>query len=122
MPFYDVSNGLRVYIGTRQRSRIQQHFADVICKLVAVPDSKVKDFMAAQPETLEVKRREQVVDLGDPLRHAVIIGVFRFEGELEKFPAKGAAHSAHAAISAQGRKVRVTFPQQPQSRFRVDRL
>ena len=84
MTFHHSSNRFRFYIWPRKRPRIEQHFSNVVCQLVAIPHSEMENLVPSEPDALQMKRSEQVVHLGNPLRHAVIIGVFSFEQELEQ--------------------------------------
>ena len=53
---YNVSDRFRVDIRARQGSLVEQHFADVVGKFVAIPDPEMKHLVTAQPDALQVKR------------------------------------------------------------------
>jgi hypothetical protein len=75
-------NPLGVEIPSTERPGIQQHFADVIRKNIAIPDAKMVKLVPAEKESLWMQRRNGMIDAGQPVRHTAVVGVFRFE---EKF-------------------------------------
>ena len=79
MPLYNLSDSRRIHIRARKRALVEQYLADVIRKLIAIPDSEVKDLVTTEPDTLQMKWPKHVVHLGNPLRHARVVGVFGLE-------------------------------------------
>lgn len=63
---------------------IQEHFTNVFRKLVPIPDPEMQQLMPAKEESFKAKRGEKMIDASDPLRHAVVIGIFRFKSELQE--------------------------------------
>lgn len=49
-------NLLSIQIGARKRLRIEQHFPHVVRELLAIPNTKVVEFLSPKKETLEMKR------------------------------------------------------------------
>ncbi len=62
---------------------IEQHLTDVIGEGVPVPDAKMIELVSAKKQSLQMQRRKEMVDLCYPLRHAVVVGILRFESKLE---------------------------------------
>src|SRR5262249_19906513 len=73
-------------IRTCEGLRIQQDFPDIVCERVAIPYPKMKQLVSSKKETLHVKRREEMIEPGKPLRHAGVVRVLRFEGRLQVSP------------------------------------
>src|SRR5271170_8405877 len=104
MAMDDSFDAFALEIGARERARIEEHFFDVVREDGAIPPAKMKEFVTAHPQALQVEGRESVIDLGDPLRHAVIISVFGLEGELQIGAVYGLGNGvvlSQAAVRAQ---------------------
>src|SRR2546426_316392 len=84
MSGYNLFHRTALKVGSVASSRIQEHFPQVTGELIAVPDPKMVEFVPAQKKLLQMQRSQNMIDLCQPLRHPVIIGVFRAEGELLK--------------------------------------
>src|SRR5438309_2338358 len=75
--------------------------------------------MPAEEEAFEVERREKMIDPGHPLRHPVIVGVFRLERELEETPGGHRGEmprvSIQAAVGADSPKGGISVCNQPEA-------
>src|SRR5690242_8261681 len=80
------------------RARVEQHFFHIIAELVAVPDAEMIKLVPPQEELFQVQRRKGMIDFGQPLRHPVIISIFRAKSEL-LIEVIGAAGEWQRAIS-----------------------
>jgi hypothetical protein len=109
MTFHYRSNRFRFYIWPRKGPRIEQHFSDVVCQLVAIPHSEMENLVPPEPDALQVEWSKQVVHLSDPLWHPVIVGIFSLEQELKQASSEYAIEPANATIGAQFGKRRVSF-------------
>src|SRR5262245_53796357 len=94
MSMDDGFQSLSLQIGPGQTARIQQHLLNISSQGIAVPKPEVEDFMPAKKKALQVERRERMVNTRNPMWHAHVIGVFRFELEFEK----GAGSLAHKSV------------------------
>ena len=65
-----------------QRERIKQHLLQVGRHFVAVPNTEVSDFVPPQEQLFEPQRSKDVIESCQPLRHSVIVGIFRLKSEL----------------------------------------
>jgi len=59
----------------------------------------------AEEEPFETERREQMIDPSHPLGHAVVVGILRFERELEDAPRSRGGNPS--LVSAEARSVRI---------------
>ena len=84
MPLYDRFDAFPVEVRPRQSPGIKQHLSDIFSKCVAVPHPEMSEFVPTEEKPLKVKAREHVIRPGDPLRHPVVVRVFRFESKLEE--------------------------------------
>src|SRR5215469_16708392 len=98
VPLHNSSHAFPVHVGARERTRIEQDLPDIIRQIIAVPDPEVKELVTTKQDALEVQLCKQVVHPGYPLAHAVVVCVFRLEGEVEQPPGKYAVESPEAAI------------------------
>src|ERR1039458_5025468 len=89
----DCFDALPLQVRTGKRARIEQHLLDVICQTVAVPDAVVVHLVSPQEETLQLQRRERMIEPGEPLRHSVVIGVLGLECELLVIPVNPASQA-----------------------------
>src|SRR5580700_9684543 len=85
---HDAFQGLLFDVWTRQCTRVEQYLANISGKRITIPDAEVVELVPAEEEPLQAKSREGVIGAGNPLRHPVIVRVFRFEGELLVFVAQ----------------------------------
>src|SRR5208337_181023 len=67
-------DALPLQIRTRQRARIKQHFLDIAGQNVAVPNPVMVQLMSTEKETLQFQWRKEMIEPGQPLRHAVVKG------------------------------------------------
>src|SRR2546425_12966518 len=83
----------------------------------------MKQLVPTEKEAFEVERREQMIDPGQPLRHPVVVGVFRLERELEETSGgrrvEASCASADAAVSPDPTKRWIAFADQPQANVAV---
>src|SRR5689334_2404553 len=86
---------LSLKIGPGQAPRIQQSFLYISSQRVAVPNAEMEDLVSPEEKAFEMKSREPMVNACDPLRHAHVVGVFRFELEFDE----GARSIAYQAVS-----------------------
>src|SRR5262245_25160784 len=77
---YGLKSGAR-NVRPREVLRVEQHLPNICGKGVTVPDSKMKWLMPPEEDTLEMKSRERTIDSRQPHRHAVVVGILRFERE-----------------------------------------
>ena len=94
----------RLQIRARKRPGIKQHLLDIFCENCSVPIPKMKQLVPPQPKPFKMERREKMIDLGNPLWHAVVVSVFGLECELQIATQYGGGNAivhAEAAISAQ---------------------
>src|SRR5271157_50802 len=79
--------GISFQVWPGQALRVKQHFLNVLGEPVPVPDAEMAEFMSAQKKAFQVQRGKYMVDLRHPLRHAVVVGIFRPKREfLEAAP------------------------------------
>src|SRR5450755_2650014 len=88
-----------------KRARIEQYLANIIRELVAVPDPKMAELVPPQKQPLQMEGRQGMVHAGQPLRHAVIVGIFSSKRELKQAPRNrrrpASRRSSEAAVGAQ---------------------
>ena len=77
----------------------------------------MKELVSAEKEPFGTHTGQQTVDRSHPLRHAVVIGVFRLARELDPRPPRGRPETAmqRAAICANHREPRIARGDQPQA-------
>src|SRR6266702_3652510 len=63
--------------------RVEQNSPDVFGQDIPVPHPKMGKLMPAEKDSFEMKWRKQVINASQQLRHAGVIGIFRFKRELE---------------------------------------
>src|SRR5690349_12928667 len=88
----------------RKRSGIEQHFADVCSQLIAVPNAEMAELVTSEKEPLEVKRRKGVIDIRQPLRHSVVVGILCLEREFQHASTDARSPPIRGAQSTVGRK------------------
>src|SRR5215471_14964914 len=74
---------LALHVRPGEASGVEQHVAHVVREGLPVPQAEVIELVSAEEEPLEAKRRQPVIEGGEPLRHAVVVSVLRLERELE---------------------------------------
>src|SRR5208283_2745040 len=89
---------LGIKISPGEGSRVQKHFLHVFGKRIAVPDAEMVVLVPAEEKALEMERRQKMIDLGGPLGHPVVVGVFSFKRE-SVVTAKNGAGKLLAAAS-----------------------
>ena len=67
-----------------EATRIEQNLLNIAGKRITIPHAEMKRLVPSQKETFKMKRRKRMVDAGQPLRHADVVGVFGLERELEQ--------------------------------------
>src|SRR5947207_12556217 len=77
-------------VGAGEGTRIEQHFAKVPGKEVPVPDTKMVVLVPAKKKALQVERGNQVIDLGHPLGHPVVVSVIRLKSKSLVMPKNSA--------------------------------
>jgi hypothetical protein len=73
-----------------ESERIKQHFANVAGQEVPVPDAEMVVLVPAKEQALQVKWSQEMIDLRYPLRHAVIVSIFRLKGKIMVLAENGA--------------------------------
>ena len=58
---------------------VEQHFLNVASEGIPVPDAEMEGFVSPEKGAFEAEWRESMVKPGEPLRHAHVIRVLRFE-------------------------------------------
>ena len=105
-------------VGPGKAPGIQQHLPNVVGKGIAVPDPKMVELVPPEEQPFEVKRGDEMVGAGHPLRHAIVVCVLCFGRELEQVPGDSrrqrAAVSTQAAIGSDPQESRVSVGNQPQ--------
>jgi hypothetical protein len=71
-------------IGPGKSARVEQRFLKISGEGIPVPDAEMEWLVCAQKELFGAKGRDRVVEPRQPLWHAHVIGILRFEQELEK--------------------------------------
>ena len=116
-------DALSVQIRPGKRPRVEQHFPNVFGEGIPVPDPKMVVLVPAEEEALEVQRREEMIDPGHPLGHAVVVGVFRLMVNSRNFangcPARRPSVPAEAEVGPDLPKSRTAVANQPQSKVIV---
>ena len=79
---YDLFEPAAIQVRSRERPRVEEHVLYVFRQLVTIPDAEVVELVPPKKQFLEMKRSQTVIDCGDPLWHAVIVGVLRLKNEL----------------------------------------
>jgi hypothetical protein len=87
MAVHDGFQRIPLQVWTGKRPRIKQHITNVPGKDISIPYAKVQKLVPAEKYPLEVQLRQRVIDPTHPLRHAGVVRVFCFEGEVEKLSA-----------------------------------
>src|SRR5688572_1990935 len=82
VPVYDPFERVAIDIRPGESAGIQQHLADVAGQRVAVPQPEMVELVPPEKEAFDVQARKRAVDPGQPLRHAVVVGIVRLEFEL----------------------------------------
>jgi len=77
-------NASALQVRPDERAGIQKHFPHIVCKNGPVPPPKMEEFVTPHPKTLQMKRRQSMVNLCNPLRHPVVVGVLGLEGKLQE--------------------------------------
>ena len=75
---------VRFEVRPGERPRVEQHLLNILGEGIPVPDAEMVELVPAKEEPFEAEEREEMIDPGYPLGHTVIIGVFRFDCELEE--------------------------------------
>ncbi len=75
--------GIPLEVRPGKSSWVEQHFANVLGKEIPVPDPEMGKFVSAEKQSLQVERREDMVDAGCPLGHTVVVYVFRLDCEVD---------------------------------------
>jgi hypothetical protein len=60
----------------------------------------VEHLVPTKPDSLEMKRAKQMIDLSDPLRHARVVRIFGFEQEFEACAREAAIEAPNPTIGA----------------------
>jgi hypothetical protein len=81
-------------------ARVKEHFLNVFGEPVPVPDPKMVILVPAEEKALEMERRHKMIDLGRPLRHPVVIGVFGLKREIVVTAKHGAGKLFAAACES----------------------
>jgi hypothetical protein len=75
-----------------QRARIQENVPHMRRQFIPIVDAEMMKLMAPQEEFFQMQPGTIVVHAGQPLRHAMIVGMFRLERKfLQQMP--GSPHS-----------------------------
>src|SRR5438045_6374319 len=82
---YDLFEPAGIQVGSRERPRVEEHVLYVFRQFVTIPNAEVVELVPPKKQFLEMKRLQMVIDRGDPLWHALIVGVLRPKSE---FPVK----------------------------------
>src|SRR5690349_16564267 len=75
---------LAIEIRPRQSLGIQEHIPNISGEGVPIPNSEVVELVPAEKQPLQVQPRKQMINLGDALRHSVVIRVFRLKREFKQ--------------------------------------
>src|ERR1700674_2900683 len=84
MVSHDGFEGCELEVRSRKSPRVEQYFPNVSGENISVPDAEMCELVPAKKEPVELERREQMINAGQPLGHTVVVGVFCFECELEE--------------------------------------
>src|SRR5438132_1130674 len=76
-------NPFALDVGSRQRLGIEQHLLDVPAKVIPIPQPEMKEFVPSEKQPLEMKTAQTTIELDEPLRHPVVVGVFSLAHELD---------------------------------------
>src|SRR5439155_20128904 len=82
---YDLFEPATIQVRSRERPSVEEHVLYVFRQFVTIPDAEVVELVPPKKQFLEMKRSQTVIDRGDPLWHALIVGVLRLKRE---FPVK----------------------------------
>src|SRR5690349_890489 len=74
----------------------------------------MKGLVAAEPNPLQMQRFHQVVQLGYPLRHVVVVRVVRLEQEFEHAAGADAVEAATTSAPAEAGQGGAAVPDEPQ--------
>ena len=75
-----------IQVRSGKSARVEQHFPNVLGEGIPVPDPKMIELVPAEEKPFEMERRKQMIDPSHPLRHAVVVGIFRLDCEFEETP------------------------------------
>src|SRR6266481_3921772 len=117
MALDDIFNAFTPQIWPGKCTGIQKHFPDIVCKDGAIPPPKMKELVTPHPETLQMKQRKGVIHSGNPLWHAIVIGIFCLECELQIGPVDCRGERirpSQAAIRAEAGERRASVTNEPQ--------
>ena len=84
-------------VGSGERARVEQYFLHVSGKNIAIPNAEMVVLMPAKEKAFQVKRSQEMIDLRYPLRHPVIVSVFRLKGKIVVMVKNGARKSFTSA-------------------------
>src|SRR5436853_291515 len=65
---------------------VEQHFLYISRERVPIPDTEMVELVSSEENLLWVEGRKQAVDWRSPLRHAVVVGIFRLRRKIQKAP------------------------------------
>ena len=74
---------LPLEIRAGKRSGVEEDLTNVPSQRSLVPKAEMLELMSAEDKAFQVERRQEVIDLRYPLRHAVVVRVFGLEREIE---------------------------------------
>src|SRR5215831_10332297 len=114
---HEALNGAPINVGSRQRAGVEQDFSNIRRERIPIPDSEVIELVSSEEEAFGPGKRQRVIDAGQPLRHPVVVCVFRLEREFKKTAHRGrgqtSATSTQTAIGSDPSKRLAAFGNQP---------
>src|ERR1035441_2391199 len=83
MAIHNPFDSCPAYVRPRQRTIVKKDLAHVITEVVSIPNAEMEWLVASEPDTLQMQRREHVINARHPLGHPHVIGILRLEEKLE---------------------------------------
>jgi hypothetical protein len=99
--------------------RIEQYLLNILGKRIPVPKPEMQQLISTEKDSLQVERREKMINTSNPLRHSIIVCVFGFAQEPKEQSGhardQAARGSSDTRVGSNLPKSRIAFIYEPQA-------